>query len=89
MTLLDLPLTDQLARVMSLREKEIDIRLHNSAYPDNKEIINEYSSFLNITDPILLTGEKTKNINTNIYYRNIEISISDLESFTNHFSSWK
>ena len=79
---------DQLARIMSIRPDNVDIRLYNNIYKDCSDIIDEYSDFISTSDPELLAPDKAKEIALNIYYRDISISIDKFESFNKHFAPW-
>ena len=80
---------DQLSRIMSLRDEDNDIRIHESVYNDNIDIMDEYKSFLSVGNTKLLTLDKAKSIGTNIFYRNLELSTPELELFSNHFTPWR
>lgn len=79
---------DQLARIMSVKSDVSNLLIHEDAYNPNKEIIDEYASFLSISEPKKISKGVTKNMKTEIYYREIYIDRKAFLEFRKHFYEW-
>jgi hypothetical protein len=80
---------DQLSRIMSIRSETANIYIQEEAYDHFEEIIKEYNSFLQISNPKKLPPKDTKNMILDITYREINIDWEKLLDFNDHFVPWR
>ena len=80
---------DQLARIMSVRSVSSNIYIQEAAFSHNKEILEEYGSFLSISEPKKILPKEAKYMIQDITYREITIDLESLLKFNDHFSEWR
>jgi len=80
---------DQLARIMSVRSETSNICIQEEAYSHFEKILQEYNSFLRISEPKKLLPKDTKNMIQDIIYREITIDWENLLKFNDHFVDWR
>jgi hypothetical protein len=80
---------DQLARIMSIRASDSNIYIQEEAYKHNYKIIEEYNSFISISDPEKVPEKDSKNMIQDITYRKIIIDWEGLLKFDDHFVDWR
>jgi hypothetical protein len=79
---------DQLARIMSIKSDTSNLFLHEDAYKPNRNILEEYSDFLSFSSPEKISKEISKNMVTDIYYRELHIDKKAFLDFRDHFYDW-
>jgi hypothetical protein len=80
---------DQLARIMGIRSSDTNLFLHQAAYQNQEPIVEEYSAFLQISGPKVLSGTESKSMLQPIYYRELRIDRPALLAFESHFHPWR
>ncbi len=80
---------DQLARIMSVRSPTSNTYIQGEAFNHNQKILDEYSSFLKISDPKRLLPKDTKNMIQDITYHEIIIDWENLLKFNDFFVDWR
>lgn len=80
---------DQLARIMSVRSSASNILIQEEAYRHYEKIIEEYDSFLSVSEPKKLLPKETKNMIQDITYREISIDLESLLKFNDYFIDWR
>lgn len=79
---------DQLARIMAVKSDTSNLLMHEDAYNTNKEILEEYNEFLSVSSPIRISKETSKNMSTEIYYRELNVNRKKLLEFRKYFYEW-
>ena len=79
---------DQLSRIMSVRIEGIDILINETTYRDNKATLDEYKNFLSVSDAKFLDATKSKEMSTNIFYREVLIDKEKLANHDKNFLPW-
>ena len=80
---------DQLARIMSIRSTSSNICIQEEAYSHNNKILEEYSSFLKISDTKQIPPKDSKNMIESIFYRELSVDWGNLLKFEEHFFEWR
>lgn len=80
---------DTLSRIMSIKKEGCNLFIGEDAYIPSKEIVEEYRSFLNISNVKMMDNITSKNLMNPIYYRELTITRDSLLKYTDFFESWK
>jgi hypothetical protein len=80
---------DELARIMSIRSSSSNIYIQEEAYRSSDKIVEEYNSFLSISDPIKFPPKDAKNMIKDIIYREVNIDLENFLKYSNDFVDWR
>jgi hypothetical protein len=80
---------DQLARIMSVRSQLSNFYIQEEVYSHFKKILDEYGSFITISDPKKILPKDSKSMIQDIIYREIFIDWENLLKFNDFFVEWR
>jgi len=80
---------DELARIMGIRSTTSNIYIQEEAFRNSDKIIEEYSSFLSVSDSMKLLPKDSKNMIKDIFYREVNIDLEKLLKHSDDFSDWR
>jgi len=80
---------DLLSRIMSVRSDAINLYLHEDAYRSSREIVGEYSDFISLSEPKMLSQDVSKGILVDVCYREINVDSEELLRFQEFFIPWR
>lgn len=79
---------DQLARLMSVPPKDTNILIHEDAYRNAGDVLEEYSEFASFGNPKPLKATESKDMIKHVLYREVFIDHISLLMFRKHFVQW-
>ena len=79
---------DQVARLMSVRPEKTNLLIHEDAYRNAGDVLEEYSDFSSFSDPTPLKADKSKDMIKHVLYREVYIDHSSILAFRKHFVQW-
>jgi hypothetical protein len=79
---------DQLARVMSVRSESTNLMLHEDAYRQHKQVVEEYKEAVSVSPPKTLDVAKSKTLAKHVLYRELYVKREALRGFRQYFRPW-
>lgn len=61
---------------------------HQSAYRDNADMVKEYESFLSVSGQKMLSGQASKGMAAQVFYRELCVDRHKAREFHDRFVSW-
>jgi len=81
--------TDATSRLMSACDEENNFVVDENVVSLNKQILDEYNSFLSMGSPKILPEQKSKGLLKQLIYRELKIDRKLFHVFSSCFSSWR
>jgi hypothetical protein len=80
---------DELARIMGIRSSTSNIYIQEEAFRNGDKIIEEYNSFLSVSDSKKLLPKESKNMIKDIFYREANVNLEKLLKHSDDFVDWR
>lgn len=80
---------DRLARIMTVRSANSDFLVSESAYAQNRKILDEYGSICNYSGPLQLQLSGGKQLTELVIYRELSLNAEHISGYSDYFTEWK
>lgn len=80
---------DRLARIMGIRSQRSDILIGENAHSQSKQVIEEYSTLINVSGPIQASLGEAKALASPVIYRELTVLREASSRFEDYFEPWR
>lgn len=80
---------DQLSRLLDVRSNEANLFLTEAAYTGSQPVVQEYSKFLSVSEPRVLSSGTLKGVIAPVHYRELRINRGEFAEFRGNFEAWR